>query len=96
MLCYEFERCAHFLARKDCAACRIRTAERRVKELEAEEGLATSLIARQALILEGVANALKGEPGPLQLHSTHDLPEVAERVITELGELRHRIGSLEK
>lgn len=39
-------------------------------------GLQDSLI-RQGNILTGVANALKGEPGELQMHSHHDLAERA-------------------
>lgn len=42
-----------------------------------------ALVARQAAILTGVANALRGPPGPLASHSHHDLAERAARVVRE-------------
>lgn len=46
------------------------------------------LINRQGDLLTGVAVALKGNPLPLHRHSHHDLPEVAEKIMCELKELR--------
>ena len=37
-----------------------------------------------AVIPTRTANVLKGEPKPLHRHSWHDLPEVAQRLITTM------------
>lgn len=37
-------------------------------------------------ILTRTANVLKGEPKPLHLHSWHDLPEVARRLVAAAGQ----------
>ena len=42
-----------------------------------------ALLARQHAILTGVANALRGDPGPLASHSHHDLAERAAAVVAE-------------
>jgi hypothetical protein len=42
-----------------------------------------ALVARQSAILTGVANALRGPPGPLASHSHHDLAERAATVVRE-------------
>ena len=42
-----------------------------------------ALVAAQAAILTGVANALRGPPGPLASHSHHDLAERAATVVRE-------------
>ena len=42
-----------------------------------------ALLARQRAILTGVANALRGDPGPLASHSHHDLAERAAAVVAE-------------
>ena len=44
-----------------------------------------SLVARQADILTGVANALRGDPGPLASHSHHDLAERAAAMVALLA-----------
>ena len=44
-----------------------------------------ALLARQRAILTGVANALRGDPGPLASHSHHDLAERAAAVVAELA-----------
>lgn len=51
-----------------------------VDAAEKELAEAHALIARQAAILTGVANALRGEPPPLKTHSHHDLAERAAEV----------------
>lgn len=40
-----------------------------------------ALFEKMEGILTRTANALKGEPGPLALHSWHDLPEVAAAIV---------------
>lgn len=54
--------------------------------LRAELDELHTLVARQAAILTGVANALRGPPGPLASHSHHDLAERA----AEMAEERRR------
>ncbi len=44
-----------------------------------------ALLARQHAILTGVANALRGDPGPLASHSHHDLAERAASVVALLA-----------
>lgn len=53
-------------------------------ELDATE----SLVLKQASILTGVANALRGEPAPLATHSHHDLAERAAAAVRECDGLR--------
>ncbi len=45
-----------------------------------------SLVARQRDILTGVANALRGDPGPLASHSHHDLAERAAQIVATVGD----------
>ena len=47
-----------------------------------------ALLSRQSAILTGVANALRGDPGPLASHSHHDLAERAAALVAELATLR--------
>lgn len=47
-----------------------------------------ALLARQHAILTGVADALRGDPGPLASHSHHDLAERAAAVVRERDDLR--------
>ena len=58
----------------------------------AEVDALESLVARQADILTGVANALRGDPGPLASHGHHDL---AERVASMVALLAVTQSSLE-
>ena len=44
-----------------------------------------ALLARQHAILTGVADALRGDPGPLASHSHHDLAERAAAVVALLA-----------
>jgi hypothetical protein len=53
-----------------------------------------ALIARQHAILTGVANALRGDPGPLASHSHHDLAERAAAVVAELARLSREVATL--
>ncbi len=50
----------------------------------AEVDYLDALLARQHAILTGVANALRGDPGPLASHSHHDLAERAAAVVALL------------
>ena len=45
-----------------------------------------ALCDKLADILTRTANVLKGEPKPLHLHSWHDLPEVARRLVATAGQ----------
>jgi hypothetical protein len=47
-----------------------------------------ALLSRQHAILTGVADALRGDPGPLASHSHHDLAERAAAVVAEIATLR--------
>lgn len=51
-----------------------------IESAEEERDLCDKL----ADILTRTANVLKGEPKPLHRHSWHDLPEVAQRLITTM------------
>jgi len=44
-----------------------------------------ALLARQHAILTGVADALRGDPGPLASHSHHDLAERAASTVAALA-----------
>jgi hypothetical protein len=44
-----------------------------------------ALLSRQHAILTGVANALRGDPGPLASHSHHDLAERAASTVAALA-----------
>jgi hypothetical protein len=50
-----------------------------------------ALVDRQRTILTGVANALRGDPGPLASHSHHDLAERAAGVVTGARGMRDAI-----
>jgi hypothetical protein len=52
-------------------------------EKNADEEAATR--ERLSELLTGVANAFKGEPPELTSWSWHDLPELAEKIVTRLG-----------
>jgi hypothetical protein len=47
-----------------------------------------ALLARQHAILTGVADALRGDPGPLASHSHHDLAERAAATVAEAAQMR--------
>ena len=53
-----------------------------IESAEEERDLCDKL----AGILTRTANVLKGEPNPLHRHSWHDLPEVAQRLVSALEE----------
>jgi hypothetical protein len=56
-----------------------------VDELQDEIDELHALLARQRAILTGVANALRGDPGPLASHSHHDLAERAASTVAALA-----------
>jgi hypothetical protein len=64
-------------------------AERQALQLDLRES--DALRDRLAAILTATANALKGQPKPMQAHSWHDLSEVATRIITAHDNLLARI-----
>jgi hypothetical protein len=64
-------------------------AQGRVEELNSELDEATALIAKQATILTGVANALHGGESPLVMWSHHDLAELAAAMVSELESRRN-------
>lgn len=55
--------------------------------LRADAAECDALRSKLADILTRTANALKGEPAPLHLHSWHDLPECARRLRADAGRL---------
>lgn len=58
-----------------------------LEEARAEVETSAWLIEQQRTILNGVALALKGAPGPLTIHSHHDLAEVAAATVALAAEL---------
>lgn len=52
-----------------------------------------NLCDRQAAILTRAANAFNGQPGPLMMHSHHDVGELAEALVAEVRELRAQLQS---
>lgn len=64
-----------------------------VSELAGKLHEADVLRERMGNLLTGVANALKGDPGPLVLHDWSDLPAHAARVCAERDQLA---GTLQK
>lgn len=59
-----------------------------VRRLRAEVDEADARAGRFAELLRATADALKGPPQPLALHSWHDLPEVAAALRAEVERLR--------
>lgn len=57
-----------------------------IDHMREEEDFCYTLNGRLAKILNDTANVLKGPPDPLALHSTHDLAEVAARLVAERKE----------
>jgi hypothetical protein len=62
-----------------------------IELLQSESRASDDLRERLAAILTATANALKGEPKPLHVHSWHDLAEVAAKVVVERDALQARI-----
>jgi len=56
-----------------------------VDELQDEVDELHAIVARQRAILTGVANALRGDPGPLASHSHHDLADRAAAMVAALA-----------
>lgn len=70
------------------------TAEQERDEARAEVDATHDLIAAQAALLTGVANALRGEPAPLASHSHHDLDLRAVAMKRERDEARAEVDRL--
>jgi len=83
--------CQHSTAEQSdgCSACLRMESERQLIAITAERDEETALRERLSKLLEGVANALKGPPDELTMHSWHDLPELMLKVTTELELLRN-------
>lgn len=73
--------CPHGHQMGKCDTCRLIEAE---SEIES----ATQIINQQHNVLGAVSNALKGQPEPLTLYSTHGLGKVAQRAADEIKRLR--------
>ena len=73
----------------DADALRARLAETPAddegKSMQDEVDELHAIVARQRTILTGVANALRGEPGPLASHGHHDLAERAAAMVALLA-----------
>ena len=65
-----------------------RNAADELRRLHAESLEAEALREKMSDILRRTANALKGEPDELTLHSWHDLPEVAIELATIRAAIR--------
>lgn len=61
-------------------------------KLRADQEECDALRRKLTDILTRTANALKGEPAPLTLHSWHDLPEWAQRLRDENAGMRKDAG----
>lgn len=59
---------------------------------QAERDESDALRERMAGLLTGVANALKGDPGPLKMHDWSDLPTVAASVVAERDQMKSRVN----
>jgi len=57
-----------------------------IADLESELAIADELMEQMASILTRSVNAIRGEPGPLHLHSWHDLPELIDGLKVDLLE----------
>lgn len=63
------------------------SAQKLIRELRAENNFTTELCNRQADLLRGVVNALKGAPPPDTTWSHHDAPELALKAAKALREI---------
>ena len=63
-------------------------------ELRAEVSDSSRLIWKQAQLLTGVVNAVRGKPGPLELHSHHDAAELVQAVVAERDALSARLQAV--
>lgn len=67
-----------------------------VQYLVGEEEMNDVTLAKLSSLLTRTANVLKGEPGPLSLHSWHDLPESAAAAMQpDLKAIRHAAASFD-
>ena len=80
--------------REDLHASALAQARAERDEARAEERDADALIQRQAALLTGVVNALKGPPPPDTLWSHHDAPELAAQARAERDRLREVLGRI--
>lgn len=66
-----------------------------VRERNEELSEFEELCNRQAAILSRAANALKGAPAPLSMHSHHDVGELAEVLMAEVRGLREQARAVQ-
>jgi len=59
---------------------------KQIADLESELAIADEIMEQMASILTRSVNAIRGEPGPLHLHSWHDLPELIDGLKVDLLE----------
>ena len=59
---------------------------KQIADLESELAIADELREKMASILTRSVNAIRGEPGPLQRHRWHDLPELIDQLKVDLLE----------
>jgi len=80
-----------------CRCVRRREGEAALSEstraLVADRDDADAVAARLAALLTGVADALKGPPGPLKLHDWSGLPDLAAHVVRERDEARAALAA---
>ncbi len=62
-------------------ACPLSNLPADAKEMVEETKMTEALVQRQAGLLTGVVNAIRGEPDELYLHSHHDAPELVREVV---------------
>ena len=65
-----------------------------VKRLCADVSDSSRLIWKQAQLLTDVVNAVRGEPGRLELHSHHDAPELVQAVVADRDALSARLQAV--
>ena len=82
----------HLYGAEVCDVLRAEVLRDAVTRHTAEIDHLDALLARQHAILTGVANALRGDPGPLASHSHHDL---AERAAALRAAARECLAALE-
>ncbi len=68
----------------------------RIASVERERDECDALRERMADLLTRTTNALKGEPAELELHSWHDLPDVAVAIRSRIDALESRNAALVK
>jgi hypothetical protein len=89
--------CSHCGLSSDVPQCEVKClkAEREIERLRTEEEFSYELTRRQADLLTGVVNALKGPPPELTLWSHYDAPMLAQACVREVERLRAALNEME-